>query len=196
MVKSTLIDVASKVTAVRKASANDPVALSRFPPGSELDTVRILEEYCEEVHRCVDCGDVPALVLTTLESLRIPTSLIELNRITSGPSVSGLSIGSRFAKGDIMDEDGEVYRIEEHWINVGIASNDTFLLNLTTEEVMFSDQYFWRYGEGNRSRVVAPDMLTFVNEYMFGAKYVELVDPSELEDPEGWYATLVANGWA
>ncbi|MFD4434259.1 hypothetical protein [Nocardia sp. NPDC058497] len=188
--------MASKVTAVRNASANDPVALSRFPSGSELDTLRILGEYCEEMHRSVDRNDVPVSVLAGLESLRIPISLIELNRITSGPSVSGLSIGSRFAKGDIMDEDGEVYRIEEHWINVGIAGNDTFLLNLTTGHVMFSDQYFWRYGEENRSRVVSSDMLTFVNEYMFGAKYVELVDPSELEDPDGWYATLVANGWA
>ncbi|WP_194829409.1 hypothetical protein [Nocardia sp. XZ_19_231] len=95
-----------------------------------------------------------------------------------------------------MDEGGEVYRIEEHWINVGITGNDTFLLNLITGEVMLSDQYFWRYGEVNRSRIVAPDMLTFLNDYLFGVKYAELVDLSELEDPGGWYATLTANGWA
>ncbi len=90
MVGSVLADVASKVNTVRNASVDDPVALSRFPPGRELDTMQIIDAYREEMRRSVDGGDAPASTLAVLEGLRMPTSLIEFYRITSGPTVSGL----------------------------------------------------------------------------------------------------------
>ncbi|MFI9506936.1 hypothetical protein [Nocardia sp. NPDC052566] len=195
MVSPLRSEIAEKVDRLRsllpERGESDFFAI--FPPGADLDSDGIIADYCQYMNFLIDSDEVSIAVRPGLDDLRLPDAMVELYRITSHPDADVIELFSQFDKGEIMDSGGEVHRSEEHWLTIGLIGNDRLLVSLVTGEVMFSDQYFWRYGEEDSSRVVAPDMLTFFNECMIGARYAEFVHPDELENPAGWYRFLRDN---
>ncbi|APA96043.1 hypothetical protein [Nocardia seriolae] len=131
-----------------------------------------------------------------MEGLSLPAAVIELYRLTGRAQAGDIELFGTFDKGVIVDADGEVHRDDEHWVRIGLIGNDNLLINLITGEVMFADQYFWRYGENDASRIVAPDLLTYFDECMTGPRYREFVTDEELEEEDGWYRFLQDNNFA
>jgi hypothetical protein len=184
-------DIIRKVEILRRAIGSpDPEAAApdgRFPPGRAIDTVP--QAYLEGFSAAVRSSAVeprPGID----GRLALPPELVELYRITNGADCGGIEFetvwdgsgGECFAKGDIMDDEGQVTRDDEHWARLARIGNDWFLVDLESGGVMFSDQYFWRYGDPNVSRVLAPDALTFFNEFVVGPKYAEIL--ADVPDPE------------
>ncbi|MEV0080464.1 hypothetical protein AB0H58_28995 [Nocardia neocaledoniensis] len=173
---------------------------ARFPPGITLDQGAILTAYREQMGYLIESGWAAADVGVDLESLTLPSAMVELYGITDGADATGIELWTSdgwWSKGEIMNGDGHAHRLEEHWLKFGLWGNDCFLVSLTSGEVMFSDQYFWRYNENDSSRVLAPDMLTFVDEYMLGPKCLEFVGDDN-DDPSwhAWYSLLQQSGFA
>ncbi|MEV6102773.1 hypothetical protein [Nocardia sp. NPDC051981] len=187
--------LAVKVDRLRAVLAEDPDGdlLASFPPGAELDPSRELDTYHRQMEACIASGRLPATATVGLVSLTLPAAMIELYRLTDRAQAGDIELFGTFDKGAIMDAEGEVHRDDEHWLRIGLIGNDNFLVNLTTGEVMFADQYFWRYGGHDTSRLVAPDLLTFFDECMTGARYHEFVNDEELEDEDRWYRFLQDN---
>ncbi|MFE6857193.1 hypothetical protein [Nocardia sp. NPDC057668] len=200
MARATHAEVAAKVDRLRALLPNGDYDdyIAQFPPGVELDERQLLDSYLECIDFEAEYRGGPAHAGSPRDDLRVPPELIVLFGITGHPRAGYLDLGlnPRRLQGEIMDPDGECCRLDEHWIRVGLLGNDLFLVSLTSGEVMFADQYFWRYAEKDASRVVAPDLLTFFNEYLVGPRYLEFASPEELENPRGWFAFLRNNGFA
>ncbi|MFE3191979.1 hypothetical protein ACFXHA_23415 [Nocardia sp. NPDC059240] len=190
--------LAAKVTRLRAALANDPDGdlLASFPAGIDLDPSRELDTYRRQVENYTASGRLPAAATVGLESLTLPAAMIDLYRLTDRAQTGDIELLGTFDKGAIMNAEGEVHRGDEPWLRIGLIGNDNFLIHLTTGEVMFTDQYFWRYGEHDTSRLVAPDLLTFFDECMTGTRYREFVTDQELDDEDGWYRFLQDNNFA
>ncbi|WP_433566821.1 hypothetical protein ACQP1O_17510 [Nocardia sp. CA-151230] len=189
--------LAAKVARLRAILAKDPEGdlLASFPPGVELDPSRELDVYRRQTRARVASDRSPAAAAIGLESLGLPTAVIEVYRLTDRAQAGDIELFGSFEKGAIMNAEGEVDRVEEDWLRIGLIGNDNFLVSLTTGEVMFADQYFWRYGEQDTSRLVAPDLLAFFDECMTGPRYREFITDEELEDEDGWYRFLQDNGF-
>jgi hypothetical protein len=156
----------------------------KFPPGCDIGSVP--RTYLETFSHYVAQGYVapqPAIE----ERLTFPPALVELYKITNGADAGAISmfeLGSHGAllKGEIMGEDGDAVRDEEHWAEIGLIINDRFLVNLESGEVLYSDQEYWRYADGSDgTRVLAPDALTFFNEYVVGPKYGTIIPERRLD---------------
>ncbi|MFI1916277.1 hypothetical protein [Nocardia sp. NPDC020380] len=177
MVNALHAEVSEKVAVLRGLldHGDEFEFIADFPVGVDLDRDSILEGYNETL------------------GISVPEGLVDLYAITAGPQADSIELFSAFSKGELFDSNGEIYRADEHWLTVGLIGNDKFLVSLTTGEVLFADQYYWRYGESDSSRLVAPDMLTFFNECMIGPRYREFIDPEESDDPTGWYRFIQDN---
>lgn len=191
-------DVAEKVARLRRLLAETPRSrrLADLSQGVKLDTEAILAAYRRATGTQIPQDSITAAVPPSPSELVVPEALTELYRITNRPRTGDIELRPDFHKGHIMNSDGEVNRNDEHWLSVGLIGNDHFLLSLTSGEIMFADQYFWRYGDEDSSRVVAPDILTFFNECMIGPRYREFLEEEEVDEPEGWYSFLVSHGFA
>lgn len=187
----------AKVARLRAVLAEDPDGdlLASFPAGVDLDPSRDLDVYRRQTRARVASDTVPAAAVLELDGLALPVEMIELYRLTNRAQAGDIELFGSFDKGAIMNAGGEVHRADEHWLRIGLIGDDNFVINLTTGEVMFADQYFWRYGEQDTSRVVAPDLLAFFDECMTGPRYREFVPDEELEDEDGWYRFLRDNGF-
>ncbi|MFC6010242.1 hypothetical protein [Nocardia lasii] len=191
-------EVAEKVDRIRSllAESSENEFVATFGAGVELDSAAILDEYCRTMDFSIEQGWVSSGNRAEWPALVVPEALTALYRITNAATAGYVGLFDKFCKGDIMDPDGEVHRSEEHWLQVGLIGNDQFSVSLMSGEVMFADQYFWRYGEQDSSRIVAPDMLTFFDEYMIGPKYREFLVDDEAERPGSWFRFLLDYGFA
>ncbi|MGW6427216.1 hypothetical protein ACWF82_31470 [Nocardia sp. NPDC055053] len=191
-------EVAEKVGKIRRllTESSENEFLATFEAGVELDSAAILDEYRRTMEFEIKQGWVSSGNRSEWLALVVPEALTALYRITNAPQADYIELFGEFRKGEIMDPDGQVFRSEEHWLQVGLIGNDQFLMSLTSGEVMFADQYFWRYGEQDSSRIVAPDMLTFFDEYLTGPKYREFLVDDEADRPDGWFRFLLDHGFA
>lgn len=197
----TIVEKVDRVRRILDDKALFGTDLGTFPRGAELDEVGILAGYRVQMEGLFEEGLVREEVLATLDMLTLPTAMIELYRITDGSRpVDHISLFDTSSpmfgrKGEIRDPEGENYRFDEHWLMVGLHSNDKFLVSLTSGEVMFADQYYWRYDEADSSRVLAPDMLTFFDEFVIGPRCREFLSEEDINDPDGWYQLLRTSGF-
>lgn len=188
--------VAEKVDRLRSLIEGDREFLVTFPAGVALDETAVLDGYREQIRFLIGQGEIPETAGDELDGLVLPPALVELYSITAAPNVEYIELFGDFDKGEIMDADGQVHRFAEHWLEIGLFGNDKFMVDLVSGQVMYSDQYFWRYGEPDSSRIVASDALVFFDECVTGPRYREFLETDEIEDPNGWYQFLRANGLA
>ncbi|MGV9408573.1 SMI1/KNR4 family protein [Nocardia sp. NPDC003693] len=169
-----------------------------LPHGTAISADDVLTGYVREI-AAIDAWDSAKPDLHRFGLLAVPDALVELYRITNAPYFGGVVelFSPPFRKGEIMDADGDVHREDEHWLSFGMTgTNDYLLISLTNGEVMLANHYFWRYGEQDNSRILAPDALTFFNEFLVGARFRELLEQEQADDPEGWLRFLQDNGFA
>ncbi|MFD7843992.1 hypothetical protein ACFV4K_13805 [Nocardia sp. NPDC059764] len=142
-----------------------------------------------------DSGDMSVDSGVDLNHLVFPDAMVHLYEITCRAHAGSIYLLDGFEKGQFMDEDGEPCRLDEHWLRFGLVGDDHLLVSLTSGDVVFSDQYYWRYDESDSSRVLAPDVLTFFNDYAVGPKYSDLGPSYHREGPSGWLHLLDTIGF-
>lgn len=191
--------IAEKVDRLRTLTADaegEHDFLVSLPPGAALDEDAVIDAYRNRMRFLIARGEIPEAVGDDLDGLTVPPALVELYSITEAPTADYIELFDGFDKGEIMDRDGQVHRDAEHWLAIGRIGNDKILIDLVSGQVMFSDQYFWRYGEPDSTRIAAADALVFFDECMTGPRYREFIDEADAADPDGWFRFLLANGLA
>ncbi|WP_306363110.1 hypothetical protein [Nocardia sp. CC227C] len=191
MVSPLYSEVAEKVQIIRDILSDDDAlySLAEFPPGIDLNASMALASY-REAFALPDRSDEVADI--NLDNLNLPVGLVELYQISDSPMAGGIEFysESQLTKGSVLDAEGIPCSIQEHWLRFALVANDNFLVSLTDGRVMYSDHSAWRYGSTNSSRIVSSDVLSFVNEYMLGPKYLEFEPTHGLEEVYGWYRFL------